>query len=155
MGAQDSLLGTARACALAASPAEFRRFSQACSRGNRAVPPARSCPSGNEGSLWPPQRQQRPENEGRQAPREHLPAPAGRCRRRRCEAGWPSPRPGRAPPGRPSACPVANGNNPEPAALGARLRRLGCDSPARSPSDWAGGGGTRRPSSRRWIGCAY
>lgn len=84
------------------------------------------------------------------------------CRRRRVAAGGGAAKPAGPPRGpggprqaAPSACPVANGNNPEPAALGARLRRLGCDSPARSPSDWAGGGGTRRPSSRRWIGCAY
>lgn len=56
----------------------------------------------------------------------------------------------------PPLAPVANGNNPEPAALGARLRRLGSDSPARPRSDWAGGGvGAATLPSRRWISCAY
>lgn len=127
-----------------ACPADFCWFSLASSRRNHVVLQAGSCHSGKEASQWPPRWQGEAWKRRVPARRENQPAQAGRCRRSCSDASCTplSPRPRQA---APQLCPVANGNNPEPAALGARLRRLGTDSPARSRSDWAGVGGGWEP----------
>lgn len=119
VGLQDSLIGTVSARALAALPAEFGRFSQACSRGTHAVPRARSCHSGKEASRWPPQWPGEAWKRRVPAPRENQPAQARRCRRRR----WPS----RSPRGRGGPRQAASQLAPSPTATILTRRRSALD----------------------------